>query len=42
MIEIIHLSLLLQVEVFSYNWSVDPHTMEECVQEWNTKVGSMQ
>ena len=40
MIEFIYPSVL-QVDVFSYNWSVDPHTMEECLQEWNTKVGSI-
>jgi hypothetical protein len=27
----------VSVEVFSYNWSIDPLTMEECLQEWNTK-----
>jgi hypothetical protein len=26
------------MEIFSYNWSIDPLTMEECLQEWNTKV----
>ncbi|CAF2911575.1 unnamed protein product [Rotaria sp. Silwood2] len=25
------------IEVFSYNWSIDAATMEECRQEWNTK-----
>jgi hypothetical protein len=26
------------ISLFSYNWSIDPITMEECLQEWNTKV----
>lgn len=26
------------IEIFSYNWSIDEFTMEECLQEWNTKV----
>ncbi|CAF1313367.1 unnamed protein product [Rotaria sordida] len=25
------------IEIFSYNWSIDAITMEECRQEWNTK-----
>ncbi|CAF3505213.1 unnamed protein product [Rotaria sp. Silwood1] len=25
------------IEVFSYNWSIDATTMEECRQEWDTK-----
>jgi hypothetical protein len=30
--------LSIQVEIFSYNWPIDPTTMDECLQEWNTKV----
>ncbi|CAF1480105.1 unnamed protein product [Adineta ricciae] len=25
------------IEIYTYNWSIDSTTMEECLQEWNTK-----
>lgn len=34
---VLHTSTVSSIEVFSYNWSIDPHTMDECLQEWNTK-----
>ena len=29
---------IFQVEIFAYDWSIDSGTMDECLQEWNTKV----
>ncbi len=30
--------MIIQVEIFAYYWPIDQLTMDECLQEWNTKV----
>ncbi len=30
--------MIIQVEIFTYHWPIDQSTMDECLQEWNTKV----
>lgn len=30
------------MQIFSYDWHIDSTTMDDCLQEWNTKVNSIE